>query len=77
MGTTTACSWPGGDVLLAGGSFGRRAQQSTHVAIELAEVAKAIGPGKPIKLESPVADTAITVDNDGFILDYPGLAERI
>ena len=35
------------------------------------------GPGKPIKLESPVADTAITVDNDGFILDYPGLAERI
>lgn len=38
------------DVLLAGGSFGRRAQQSTHVAIELAEVAKAIGPGKPIKL---------------------------
>ncbi|MEH2478340.1 isoquinoline 1-oxidoreductase beta subunit [Nitrobacteraceae bacterium AZCC 2146] len=38
------------DVLLAGGSFGRRAQQSTHVATELAEVAKAIGPGKPIKL---------------------------
>lgn len=38
------------DVLLAGGSFGRRAQQTTHVATELAEVAKAIGPGKPIKL---------------------------
>ena len=38
------------DVILAGGSFGRRAQQSTHQAIELAEVAKAIGPGKPIKL---------------------------
>ena len=38
------------DVILAGGSFGRRAQQSNHVAIELAEVAKAIGPGKPIKL---------------------------
>jgi len=36
--------------ILAGGSFGRRAQQSTHVALELAEVAKAIGPGKPIKL---------------------------
>lgn len=35
------------------------------------------GPGKPIKLDSPVADTAITVDDDGFILDYPGLAERI
>ena len=30
-----------------------------------------------IKVHSPVADTTITVDNDGFILDYPGLAERI
>jgi isoquinoline 1-oxidoreductase beta subunit len=36
--------------ILAGGSFGRRAQQTTHVALELAQVAKAIGPGKPIKL---------------------------
>jgi uncharacterized protein len=30
-----------------------------------------------IKLHSPLADTTITVDSDGFILDYPGLAERI
>lgn len=30
-----------------------------------------------IKLHSPAADTKITVDADGFILDYPGLAERI
>ena len=30
-----------------------------------------------IKLVSPVADTTITVDDEGFILDYPGLAERI
>lgn len=30
-----------------------------------------------IKLHSPVADTTIAVDSDGFILDYPGLAERI
>ena len=30
-----------------------------------------------IKLHSPVAKTTITVDDDGFILDYPGLAERI
>lgn len=36
--------------IFAGGSFGRRAQQTAHVAAELAEVAKAIGPGKPIKL---------------------------
>jgi isoquinoline 1-oxidoreductase beta subunit len=38
------------EVLLAGGSFGRRAQQTVHAAIELAQVAKAIGPGKPLKL---------------------------
>lgn len=30
-----------------------------------------------IKLHSPVAETTVTVDPDGFILDYPGLAERI
>jgi hypothetical protein len=30
-----------------------------------------------IKLHSPVVDTTIRVDSDGFILDYPGLAERI
>lgn len=30
-----------------------------------------------IKLHSPVAETTITVDEDGFILDYPHLAERI
>lgn len=30
-----------------------------------------------IKLRSPVADTIVTVDADGFITDYPGLAERI
>ena len=30
-----------------------------------------------IKLHSPVADTTICVDGEGFIVDYPGLAERI
>ena len=30
-----------------------------------------------IKLHSPAAETSITVDSDGFILDYPGLAARI
>ncbi|WP_445167516.1 putative glycolipid-binding domain-containing protein [Mycolicibacterium sp. Dal123E01] len=33
--------------------------------------------GDGITLHSPVAETTITVDADGFILDYPGLAERI
>ena len=35
------------------------------------------GSKSEIKLKSPVADTLITIDDDGFILDYPGLAERI
>ncbi|MGI9126461.1 MAG: putative glycolipid-binding domain-containing protein [Mycobacterium sp.] len=33
--------------------------------------------GDGIKLYSPVAETPVFVDDDGFILDYPGLAERI
>ena len=36
--------------MLAGGSFGRRAQVSQHLAAELAMVAKAIGPDRPVKL---------------------------
>ena len=36
--------------IFAGGSFGRRAQQSVHVAVELASVAKAIGPGHAVKV---------------------------
>jgi isoquinoline 1-oxidoreductase subunit beta len=38
------------ETMLAGGSFGRRAQQTMHFAAELAESAKAIGPGRPVKL---------------------------
>jgi len=35
------------------------------------------GPNAGIELKSPVAETTITVDDEGFIRDYPGLAERI
>jgi isoquinoline 1-oxidoreductase subunit beta len=38
------------ETMLAGGSFGRRAQASLHFPIELAEVAKAIGPNRAAKL---------------------------
>jgi isoquinoline 1-oxidoreductase subunit beta len=38
------------ETMLAGGSFGRRAQPTSHFAAELAEVAKAIGPNRAIKL---------------------------
>jgi hypothetical protein len=35
------------------------------------------GAAEGIKVHSPVAETTLTVDADGFIVDYPGLAERI
>jgi uncharacterized protein len=35
------------------------------------------GSAERIKLHSPVSDTILTVDAEGFIVDYPGLAERI
>ncbi|SNT09626.1 isoquinoline 1-oxidoreductase, beta subunit [Sphingomonas laterariae] len=38
------------ETMLAGGSFGRRATAVAHFATELAEAAKAIGPGTPVKL---------------------------
>jgi isoquinoline 1-oxidoreductase beta subunit len=38
------------ETMLAGGSFGRRAQIGSHLAVELAEITKAIGPNRPIKL---------------------------
>jgi isoquinoline 1-oxidoreductase beta subunit len=36
--------------VLGGGSFGRRATGDAHLAVELAECAKAIGPGKKLRL---------------------------
>jgi uncharacterized protein len=33
--------------------------------------------GDGMKVHSPVSDTTLIVDADGFIVDYPGLAERI
>ncbi|MES2498434.1 MAG: xanthine dehydrogenase family protein molybdopterin-binding subunit [Pseudomonadota bacterium] len=38
------------ETLIAGGSFGRRAQATAHLAAELAEVAKAMPVGTPVKL---------------------------
>jgi uncharacterized protein len=45
-------------------------------AVNPAQISYSSGP-EGIKLHSPVADTTVTVDENGFILDYPGLAERI
>ncbi|MDP9136735.1 MAG: molybdopterin-dependent oxidoreductase, partial [Pseudomonadota bacterium] len=38
------------DSMLAGGSFGRRGEVMSDFAAELAEIAKAAGPGRPVKL---------------------------
>jgi uncharacterized protein len=35
------------------------------------------GSAEGIKVHSPVSEVTLTVDADGFIVDYPGLAERI
>ena len=51
-----------------------------EVSVEAAAIGySSAGPNHPdgIKLHSPVAETTISVDSDGFILDYPGLAGRI
>lgn len=46
------------------------------LAVDVATISY-VATADGIKLSSPVADTTISVDADGFILDYPGLAERI
>ncbi|MFM9033650.1 MAG: putative glycolipid-binding domain-containing protein [Mycobacterium sp.] len=35
------------------------------------------GAGSAIAVHSPVAEAAVVVDDEGFIIDYPGLAARI
>lgn len=47
-----------------------------ELSVEAATISYA-GTPTGIELCSPVSETTITVDSNGFILDYPGLAERI
>jgi hypothetical protein len=54
-----------------------RLPELTVETVNINYASEAPNPGAGIKLQSPVAETTITVDADGFILDYPGLAERI
>jgi len=48
-----------------------------ELSVELETISYTSTGSRAIGLKSPVAETVITVDDDGFILDYPGLAERI
>lgn len=48
------------------------------LTVTAAEISYAgLGSGGAVKLQSPVAATTLIVDDEGFIVDYPGLAERI
>ncbi len=46
------------------------------LSVDVATISYSSG-ANGLEVHSPVADTPITVDSDGFILDYPGLATRI
>lgn len=47
------------------------------LTIKEAEITYSGSGGGAIELKSPVAETTVIVDADGFVIDYPGLAERI
>lgn len=48
-----------------------------ELTVELETISYTSTGTADLSLKSPVAETTITVDDDGFILDYPGLAARI
>ncbi|HEU0190433.1 MAG TPA: putative glycolipid-binding domain-containing protein [Mycobacterium sp.] len=50
-----------------------------ELAVAAVDISYRSLPGQPagLTVSSPAGDAAVTVDADGFILDYPGLAERI
>lgn len=47
-----------------------------ELSVDVATISYSSG-SDGIKVHSPVAETTLTVDPDGFLRDYPGLAERI
>ncbi len=47
------------------------------LTVEAAEITYTGSGDGAVKLQSPVAQTTVLVDADGFVIDYPGLAERI
>ncbi len=51
--------------------------EMTVTAAMVSYSSPAPGSAEGIKVHSPVSDVTLTVDADGFIVDYPGLAERI
>jgi hypothetical protein len=47
------------------------------LTVEAAEITYTGSGDGAVKLKSPVAETTVIVDDNGFVIDYPGLAERI
>ena len=47
-----------------------------ELSVDVATISYSSG-SDGIKVHSPVAETTLSVDAEGFLLDYPGLAERI
>jgi len=47
-----------------------------ELSVDVATISYSSG-SDGIKVHSPVAKTTLSVDPEGFLLDYPGLAERI
>jgi hypothetical protein len=47
------------------------------LTVEAAEITYTGSGDGAVELKSPVAQTTVIVDDDGFVIDYPGLAERI
>jgi uncharacterized protein len=47
------------------------------ISAPVSYTSSAAGEGEGIKVHSPVSDAVLTVDADGFIVDYPSLAVRI
>jgi uncharacterized protein len=54
-----------------------RLPEMTLSAAVVSYSSPAPGSAEGIKVYSPVSKVTLTVDPDGFIVDYPGLAERI
>jgi hypothetical protein len=47
------------------------------LTVEAAEITYTGSGAGAVELKSPVAQTTVIVDDNGFVIDYPGLAERI
>ena len=47
------------------------------LTVEAAEITYTGSGDGAVELKSPVAQTTVIVDDNGFVIDYPGLAERI